>query len=266
MLFRYFSGIDFAQIHCSFLHAFSDYSIPIHLSEMQLQDLFERRGAIPELSIGAFDGLELVAFNWNALGEYNGALTVYDVATGVIQSYRRRGLAKALFYSSLPRLKQTGAQRYVLEVFENNQRAISLYEKVGFNKMRTLECFRHSSPQQATRRAELRIDSVQPNWNALSAFWDWQPSWKNSIDSIQRSKSAKHIYGAFRDRELIGYGIVFPNTGDIPQLAVSYKHRRQGAGAALLNRLLSVMTPGTAAKLINVDGSDRSSIEFLLHQ
>jgi GNAT superfamily N-acetyltransferase len=104
---------------------------------------------------------------------------------------------------------------------------------------------------------------MEPVWDLFERFWDWQPSWQNSIASMQRSKMQKIVLGVYRDTELIGYGIVFPDTGDIPQFAIRHDQRKQGAGARLMSLLQSYVQPGRLARIVNVDGSASGTITFL---
>lgn len=70
------------------------------------------------------------------------------------------------------------------------------------------------------------------------------------------------IIGAYSDGQLVGYGIVEPATGDIPQIAVAPANRRQGTGTLLLKHLLAYVTV-EAVKVINVDITCTSLVGFL---
>lgn len=76
-----------------------------------------------------------------------------------------------------------------------------------------------------------------------------------SMDTIK-------IVGAYYDAQLMGYGIVEPSTGDIPQIAVAPAYRHQGTGTILLKRLLGYVTV-EAVKVINVDITCSSLVGFL---
>lgn len=55
---------------------------------------------------------------------------------GIHPDYRRRGLARKLMTASLARAEQNKMENVVLEVDVENRHAITLYEKLGFNKRR----------------------------------------------------------------------------------------------------------------------------------
>jgi len=76
------TGISIEQIHEAFTKAFADYVEPFDLTYEQLKYMIERRGYNPDISLGAFNENELVAFTLNGIGEWNGELTAYDTGTG----------------------------------------------------------------------------------------------------------------------------------------------------------------------------------------
>ncbi|BCS92120.1 N-alpha-acetyltransferase [Metallosphaera sp. J1] len=62
------------------------------------------------------------------------------VSIAVLEGYRRRGIAKHLLASSMEKMKSVyGAEEVYLEVRVSNYPAISLYEKVGYKKVKLLK-------------------------------------------------------------------------------------------------------------------------------
>lgn len=94
------------------------------------------------LSFGAFDGEKMVSFTLNGIGKYLGRLTAYDTSTGTIEAYRGQGLASGIFEHSLPFLKEAGVEQYLLEVLQDNESAIKVYKKAGFQITRSFNYFR----------------------------------------------------------------------------------------------------------------------------
>lgn len=262
MEFRFLDDFDLLDLHTVFLRAFSDYFVPLNLTREQFSEMLTRRGAQKELSVAAFQDDEPVGFTINAFDLYQGIPTLYDVMTGIVPEARRKGIAQGIFDFSLSKLRGTGAARYVLEVIAKNRPAFALYEGTGFTVMRDLAAF--SAVKSALPRAtSFTVKPVEPMWDLFERFWDWQPSWQNSIASMQRSKMQKVILGIFDGSELIGYGIVFPATGDIAQFAIRHDRRKQGAGATLLAALQTHVQPGRTARIVNVDATASGTIAFL---
>jgi GNAT superfamily N-acetyltransferase len=263
MEFRFLDQLDLTELHPVFLRAFSDYLVPMNLNREQFAELLRRRGAQKELSVVAFeDGLP-VGFTINAFDLYQGIPTVYDVITGIVPEARRKGAAQGIFDFSLPKLKGIGAARYVLEVLAKNSAAFALYKRIGFSVHRGLEVLSATKAPFPHHPTTFAIQQIEPMWDLFERFWDWQPSWQNSIASMQRSKAQKIVLGVFNGSQLIAYGIVFPETGDVPQFAVRPDHRYQGAGTMLLVALQASVQPGRYTRIVNVDGSAAGTLSFL---
>ncbi|MGZ5431666.1 MAG: GNAT family N-acetyltransferase, partial [Thermoanaerobaculia bacterium] len=131
---------DLESLHAAFVAAFSDYVVKLTPTPEQLAEMFTRRGWIPELSVGAFDGDAMVAFTVNCVeGD-----RAYDSGTGVVPSHRRRGLGRELMERSFELLRGR-CTSYVLEVLEANTRAVVLYRATGFEVVRELQCWSYES-------------------------------------------------------------------------------------------------------------------------
>jgi len=238
------ANTKFETIYGAFVNAFSDYVEPFDLTIDELKYMFERRGCNLDLSFGAFDDEKLVGITINGVGNWNGQLTAYDSGTGIIKEYRKQGIATRMFNESLPVLKENNITQYLLEVIKSNTGAFNLYKKAGFKVVRELDYYKSTknelqykkiiSPQGFTFSA-----IEKPDWARLKSFWDFNPSWQNSIDSINRKSDHFKVLGIFKESELVGYGIIEKHTGDLPQLAISKNYRRNRLGTILFRVLIN---------------------------
>ena len=96
-------------------------------------------------------------------------------------------------------------------------------------------------------------------------FLGWNSSWQFSSESIERKLLSKIILGAYLDEKCVGYGIVNPNAGIVPQIAVEKNHRRKGIGSAILAQLLAKTEQDKKLKFSNVDFSLKETIGFIEH-
>lgn len=229
--------IGFETLSESFAEAFIDYDVRITKKELQI--LLARRGFVPELSFGAFDGERLVSFTFNSIGFFNGIKTAYDTGTGTIKEYRGKGLATKIFEYSIPILKNAGASQYLLEVLQHNTKAISVYQKLGFEVNREFNFFVRKMDEINPGKPEMPSGySLKPisldYRDQMMSFWDFAPAWQNNFDSVARSLADFTLLGAFDDRKLVGYIVFAPETGDITQIAVDKKYRRRGIASSLL--------------------------------
>ena len=238
----------------------------MNLTEEQLREMCTRRGADLSISVGAFEDGRLVGFTFNAVDSHQGVLTVYDVGSGVVPDYRRRGVASSIMKFSLPKLKATGAKRYLLEVFQQNSAAIGLYEKIGFHTTRHFEAFRRQVAPAFVSHPHYHTRIMEPDWESFTGMWDWEPSWQNSIRSLQRSRMVRTVLGVFSEDRCIGYGIVYPDSGDVPQFCIDPAFRRKGAGTMLIGALQACVDPKIQLRAVTIDSSSISTIRFLLSQ
>lgn len=234
---------DLESLHAAFGAAFSDYVVKLTPTLDQLAEMFTRRGWIPELSVGAFEGDAMIAFTVNCVeGD-----RAYDSGTGVVPAHRRRGLGRELMERSFALLRER-CSSYVLEVLEANTRAVELYRATGFEVVRKLQCWSYES-------SSLRV--VEPSGNpAILDDFDIQPSWQNSSASIARAKAPHVVLGDER-----GHAIVFPDNGDLAQLVVRRHARRKGIGTHLLQSAAALA--GKPLRILNVDDSDAGVAAFL---
>jgi ribosomal protein S18 acetylase RimI-like enzyme len=253
-------------LHEAFLSAFSDYQVKIDLPFWKFQQMLQRRGYVSEISIGAFKNQVLVGFVLNGFRNWNGKLTVYDTGTGVIGDYRKQGITSNMLLNIRELLKEKEAEQYLLEVIQSNTSAIQLYKKQGFEIIRHLACFqldKNKYNPMTTCKVE-HIDKIDAtNWKDLIDFWDFTPSWQNSIDSINAAPDT-FIYSIVRfDDIIVGYGIIDKKTGDIPQIAVNKQYRHKGIARSIVTDLLK-NTESYKVGVLNVDDQSKSTKDFLL--
>lgn len=247
---------DFAAIHRAFGEAFGDYAVPFQLTPEQLREMLRRRGWSPEASVGVFDGERLVAFTLNGVGTWRGVRTGYDTGTGVVPSHRGRGLSRRMIDESIDRLRHRGAAQYLLEVLQENRRAFDVYRGAGFEVTRELQCWACEPPAGTPEARVVRLDD--PDWTVVSSFFDVQPSWQNSIDSVRRAGAPRTHLGFTRDGALDGIAVVF-ESGDLPFVAGHPATRRRGVGRALL--AAASRAAGRPLRILNVEGE--YAAEFL---
>ena len=266
MEIRSLENIGFDALFEGFSNAFSDYEI--HFDKSEVQSMLSRRGYAPKLSFAAFDNGKIVAFTLNGIGMFNGIRTAYDTGTGTVKEYRGCGLAGEIFRYSLPFLRQAGISQYLLEVLQNNHKAITVYRRMQFDTTREFDCFKqsianidniHSFNQCANLRIGLiDVDTVRQ----AQTFCDFYPSWQNSIESIERGASDLTCIGAFDLYELVGFCVFDRKSGDLTQIAVKEEYRRQGIASRLLCEVIRQMCTHFV-KVINVPSDNLSLPAFL---
>lgn len=257
--------IHFDVICEAFNQAFANYEVQIN--KVQLQTMLKRRGFDPELSFAAFDGDKIVAFTLNGIGDFKGIRTAYDTGTGTLKEYRGQGLATQVFEYSIPFLREAGIKQYLLEVLQHNTKAVSVYRNLGFAvtrefyySMQTNEHISNLIKESDTLYSVKRISIDQ--LDLFTEFWDFTPSWQNSFESIQRAVDDFICLGVFVDGRIVGYCVFEPISGDLTQIAVDKKYRRQGIASLLLKEILN-LNKNSILKIVNKDVSCDSITDFI---
>ena len=227
-----------------------------------------RRGYESRLSFAAFVDDEIVAFTLNGIGQFNGIPTAYDTATGTVKKYRGQGLAGKIFSYSLPFLKEAGIRQYLLEVLQNNHKAINVYRKMGFQTIREFDCFRQNiaeirNPKPIETDTYIRIETIDIDAVICAKpFCDFTPSWQNSLESIKRGKPGLTCIGAFHSERLVGYCVFDQTTGDLTQIAIDHEFRRKGIASRLLKEAMLMMKTDFI-KVLNIPTDDSALHGFL---
>jgi ribosomal protein S18 acetylase RimI-like enzyme len=249
------------DILATFNLAFSDYLIPMRITNEQLLAKINAENIRLDYSVGAFENNELIAFILHGYNVSNDKHLIYNGGTGVIPTKRGNKLTALLYEYILPKLSTNQIDSVKLEVITTNQPAIVTYEKIGFRTIRTLDCFK-GTIQQKPISNEYEIRGLKNlDWNQLTSFWDCQPSWQNEITAIEKSKTNLLSLGIYQDKELCGYLIFNPKSNRIQQFAVAKTHRNKGLASQLF---AFVATNYTAEiSIINIDNSSESTLPFL---
>ncbi|MCQ4875604.1 GNAT family N-acetyltransferase [Butyricimonas paravirosa] len=249
----------------AFEQAFTDYEL--QLNKAELLTMLKRRGFNPTLSFAAFDGDKIVSFTCNGIGDFNGTRMAYDTGTGTLKDYRGQGLATQIFEYSIPHLKEAGIKEYLLEVLQHNTGAVSVYSKLGFEVTREFYYFK-TEPERINKEVKtpdfpytLGVININ-EYDSIPGFWDFNPSWQNSIESINRAPEDFICLGVFTEGRLVGYGVFDPTSGDVTQIAVDKPYRRKGIGSLLLQKMIEA-NKYTSIKIVNTDIACDSITVFL---
>lgn len=266
MQYQTLENIDISRIHQAFLKAFSDYQVSVGMPLEAFKMMLKRNGFLPGLSVGAFAEGELVGFVLNGVRDWEGEKTIYDLGTGVIPAFRRKGITSVLLELVRNLCLENNIGRYQLEVIQDNENAVSLYKNQGFQVCRALNCYRveykEREPRENMAWKLLHPEKLsEEQWAVLKRFWNYPPSWQNAVDSVCAISESFFYTLAEMNGELIGYGVMSKG-GDLVQLAVKPEYRRKAAATEILYDLQR-QTQKQKMTALNVDGRDIVSDSFL---
>ncbi|MEM7030934.1 MAG: GNAT family N-acetyltransferase [Chloroflexota bacterium] len=271
MHYRFLTQQDLPSMLKTFEEAFVDYYVEISFTEESFATFLATNGVNYELSVGAFDGKTMVGILLNAVDDWQGSCTAYDSGTGVIPDYRGQKIAGGMLKYAIPALQARGVKRYLLEVIQANEVGEQVYRKLGFEKIRTLDCLQGKVEDIKPYESKLGHPDIvirdieQPDWTTLQSLWQWYPAWQNTSETVIRTRHKNRILGAYFQEICLGYIIFYPDTGRIAQIAVAVQHQRQGIGTQLLLACAERFTLSRTISMINIDGQAKATLAFLDH-
>jgi len=200
--------------------AFSDYAIKIEHRPESKKHRLERSRVNLDLSIGAFDNDQLIAFMLTGVGQWKGHQTVYNAGTGVIPGFRGRRLVKSMYDFAIPLWKKVGFTQMSLEVLVDNTFAIKAYESVGMEKTHRLISYHGSLPEKKLDSVFNFVKKDKLDWHQYEGLKTFDYSWDFCQDGVNAVNDIYQTY-ELRDREhqLQGFAIV-NNQNQIAQAGV----------------------------------------------
>jgi len=130
--YKRLSHVSFKDALTLFNKGFEGYLIPMNLTMEQFIGRFGTEGLSVELSVVAFDGDRLIGFILQGIRENNGVKISWNGGTGIIPEYRGKGIGAMLMNEAERILLENEVAVSTLEALSENEPAIKLYEKCGY--------------------------------------------------------------------------------------------------------------------------------------
>ncbi len=232
--------------------SFADYFVQLSSDVAYWEKRFEASRVDYGLSFGMFENGQLVGFIINGIDELNGVKTAYNTGTGVTASARGNKIIDQLYEHALPYFKEAGIRQCTLEVIRQNERAIHVYERIGFHISKDMKCFKGTLK---VTHPDVTVQQVSfGKLEEKAKVHDDHYSWDNSTAAVAASDGRYQGYEAYKGEDTIGYFILSPATNHLIQFEVTSGNP---ADLELLLSAIAVITP--EVKINNVD-SERSAI------
>ncbi len=152
-------NVPMPKIVEAFNLAFADYAMEINFDEKYLTYLFKISAVDYEFSYGAFYEDELVGFIINAHSMYNCNNSVFDIATAILPQHRGKGVFSELFKQVEKQLLSRGITHYYLQVLQQNNDAITKYNKKGFEFERDFIVLKYKAEQ--AQKLVFKIENIK---------------------------------------------------------------------------------------------------------
>lgn len=222
------------MLHQAFCSAFSNYNVEINpsLEEFDFR-IHQKLNVDYDLSGATFDGGEMIGFILHTSNIYEGIPTAFNGGTGVIPGFRNQKTGEDLYEFLLPKIISKSVARILLEVIETNERAIRLYEKIGFTFRRRFLCYKMIN-QPKLSKIDLTIQGSLSDIN--EDFADFEPSFVDS--EKQLLLGSEQVLTVQKEGQLAGYLVFQPKLGRISQIATSRLFRNENLGRTLIDGAL----------------------------
>ncbi len=224
MLITSLKNTPYFNIHTTFLKAFSDYQLPIKITEKQLKFENIQKGVDLNSSFGAFnDNGELIGFILCGKQVKGKVPIYYNGATGVVPSYRGRHIGTKLLETAINDSIYNKANSFILEVLNENVKAYNLYNSKGFFKTKDLLCYQKSIESIEDYNTNL-YSLLTPTLNEFELILSklslpFEPSWQNSFFAVSNIFDSLVIKVLCKQNKKIGFIVLNPNTGQILQIS-----------------------------------------------
>ncbi|MDW3646817.1 MAG: GNAT family N-acetyltransferase [Bacteroidia bacterium] len=251
MKIKSLADTNLSDIVACLLEAFEGYFVKMPESIDYWEERFRGARVEYELSFGMFDEERLVGFIMNGIDTQEGALTAFNTGTGVIPAYRSQKVVDRIYQEALPHLAERGVQNCRLEVIQANDRAIRVYERIGFRKIKSLLSFRGDCKigESSLSQKEVKLSSIEDLIRQKEQFY----SWDFTYEAISKNETSFQCY--LLDQYDNSYYIVKPEA----KMLVHYE-LPEDAFAGLISKLSPLCEN---IRLVNVDASRVKLIDTL---
>jgi len=243
--------ISLSQICHAFTLAFSDYEVPVHVTDEMLQEMIISRDIRLERSFGSIDsGGQLTGVILCAYRTYADGHRMYIATMGVLPDYRSLGIGSALLKKALQCAKHHQVYRVQLEVLEHNIAAQNLYHRAGFSIHRLLRCYRTEAAQLKAITHALSGELVDRQvYQELDhdRYLPYIPSWQYDVPSVLNGYDQSAVLVIKENYSIKGFGTVYRNNGSVAQVGI----RDQTQIIPLLAALAHV-SPASQIRVMNI--------------
>jgi len=264
MYFRSLNNEDLAQLYSTFIEGFKGYFVNMQMSEDAFYKRFFQNIRVDLDYSGALFSKTgtMAAFMLHAY-HITDKKIAYNAGTAVLPNYRGQGVATLLYEKMLLHLQQKKVEQVQLEVITENKAAIRLYEKVGFQKKRTLAVYQTSHIKYPTTTNK-HIHPIQqlPLTTALKDYQDFIPAWTCDLAKINTSDPIYYCCVYLDGNLPKAYGMVEIHTGQLLFLGVHKECRQQGIGRIIYQHL--AQKSKSTIRVLNIPKTASNYHNFLI--
>ncbi|KON87617.1 hypothetical protein AF332_12780 [Sporosarcina globispora] len=172
---------------------FEGYIVPIKMNIQAFVNRMMSEGLSPEKSIVAFMHGEPCGIIMNGFREINGRKIAWNGGTGIAPAYRGKGLSAAMMAEVLSIYNAEKVHTAVLEAIEENERAIKLYKKAGYeitDQLLYLNKKLTNKEMDSLMKNHFEIKKIYPEQLQFLSFYDIDAAWQCQWQSAKQGEAA----------------------------------------------------------------------------
>ena len=268
LVIRTLNEDDFTSLHRCWCEAFSDYKLSLDVTAEQLSIRLRQDSYSPHLSVGAFFKGIMVGFWLSGMRRKEGVNVGYDAGTAIVPAWRGRGVSSLLARELNNQISKQGVNNYILEVFCDNDDALQLYRKQGFEIRRTFHAYRADPPlldHNAGSSLLVERSSLEQAEQYIPGLLDYEPSWQNSLEAIREIEDSAIIYLIKDGGDVVAYTIFQPLLRRIAQIGMikAIDSKEAAITLAMLTEIYKHLDNNGYIEIVNIPGEPHRIVNIL---
>jgi len=215
--FRNLESVGLDELTKTWNLAFSDYVVPVNVTQEKLEAYFKIAGVDFSKSFGVFCEGDLVGMLMNSVDMFRGKIVAYDAMTGIVPEHRGKGLFSKLFEYTRIALKSVGITHYYLEVIKTNDRACSIYKAKGGKIEGEFSFLKGRVESENFNNKDKRVLPLSSY--PVEELSTYDLSFSNRMSALHRNIDDYKVASA--ETEKGRSSVVFSASGRIPQIMYS---------------------------------------------
>ncbi|WP_066309168.1 GNAT family N-acetyltransferase [Bacillus sp. FJAT-29814] len=267
IIFKTLTDCKIEDIITAWNRGFEGYFVKIEMTPDSFFQRIVNEGLSMGLSIVGFVGEKPVAIVVNGIRMIDGKKTAWNGGTGVVTEYRGKGVSRRLMEETLKVYQQEGVEVATLEAIKENERAIRLYEKYGYEIVDSVVFANGKWEADKSETSSMKVKSIRPEQLSLHSFYKENVPWQCQWQSVKAGEA--QVFYDSNDQPL-GYCLfrrVWNGQGELERVIIYQLEFLREVTSPLMNGVLASISDSATKQVgimtVNNSATDQA-IQFLL--
>ncbi|MFH7818099.1 GNAT family N-acetyltransferase [Neobacillus thermocopriae] len=181
---------------------FEGYYINIEMTPDTFFHRMVNEGLSMNHSLLAFHGENPVAILVNGIRTLNGKKTAWNGGTGIAPEYRGKGVSRLLMEEAMKIYEKEGIEVATLEAIKENERAIRLYKRFGYEIVDSLVLLNGTREFGTKLDTSIQVVAFRPEQLSQKSFYKENVPWQCQWQSVKAGE-AQIYYDS--ENNILGY-------------------------------------------------------------